>query len=161
MLLNVYLANVDPIVRIIHRPSLARRFDAFVRSQYSDSREYTPTQGGGSNSGTSPSPTRTDAFKPLAMSIFYAAVNSIKDTDVATMFGMDKACLLNRYRMGTEMLLKRQKFMTSRIFEVLQALVILLVRNQNKNWKLLSILILFCGYRLCNIKKMTWAKCGH
>lgn len=130
MLLNAYLANVDPIVRIIHRPSLARRFDAFVRSQYPDSRGYSQTQGGGSNSGTSLSPTKADAFKPLAMSIFYAALNSIKDTDVATMFSMDKASLLNRYRMGTEMLLKGQKFMTSRIFEVLQAFVILLVRNQ-------------------------------
>lgn len=125
----MYLANVDPIVRIIHRPSLARRFDAFVRSQYPDSRDYTPTQGGDSNGGTSCGPTKIGAFQPLVMSIFYAAVNSIKDTEVATMFGMDKVSLLNRYRMGTEMLLKRQKFMTSRIFEVLQAFVILLVRN--------------------------------
>ncbi|PYH54685.1 Zn(II)2Cys6 domain-containing transcription factor hasF [Aspergillus niger CBS 101883] len=146
LLLNVYLANVDPIVRIIHRPSLARRFDAFVRSQYPDSRDYTPTQGGDSNGGTSCGPTKIDAFQPLVMSIFYAAVNSIKDTDVATMFGMDKVSLLNRYRMGTEMLLKRQKFMTSRIFEVLQAFVILLTAqyredDMGKVWPLTGLAI--------------------
>ncbi|PWY64808.1 hypothetical protein BO83DRAFT_321869 [Aspergillus eucalypticola CBS 122712] len=146
LLLNVYLANVDPIVRIIHRPSLARRFDAFVRSQYPDSRDYTPTQGGGSHGGTSSTLKKIDAFKPLVMSIFYAAVNSIKDTDVATMFGMDKATLLKRYRMGTELLLKRQKFMTSRIFEVLQAFVILLTAqyredDMGKVWPLTGLAI--------------------
>ena len=127
----MFLANVDPIVRIIHRPSLSRRFDAFVRFQYADSREDTPTGGGSRNSGTIPSPAKKDAFKPLAMSIFYAAVNSMKDADVLNMFGMSKVSLLKRYRTGTEVLLKRQKFMTSRIFEVLQAFVILLVRDRD------------------------------
>lgn len=131
MLLNTFLANVDPIVRIIHRPSLSRRFDAFVRFQYADSREDTPTGGESRNNGTILSPKKTDAFMPLAMSIFYAAVNSMKDTDVLSMFGLSKVSLLKRYRMGTEVLLKRQNFMTSRVFEVLQAFVILLVRGQN------------------------------
>ncbi|EHA18392.1 hypothetical protein ASPNIDRAFT_132624, partial [Aspergillus niger ATCC 1015] len=99
-----------------------------------------------SNGGTSCGPTKIDAFQPLVMSIFYAAVNSIKDTDVATMFGMDKVSLLNRYRMGTEMLLKRQKFMTSRIFEVLQAFVILLTAqyredDMGKVWPLTGLAI--------------------
>lgn len=72
------------------------------------------------------------SFEPLAMSIFYAAVNSMKDTDVSAMFGTDKSYLLNRYRTGTEVHLKRQKFMASRIFEVLQAFVILLVSLKAK-----------------------------
>ncbi|OJJ73335.1 hypothetical protein ASPBRDRAFT_28585 [Aspergillus brasiliensis CBS 101740] len=138
LLLNVFLANVDPIVRIIHRPSLARRFDA--------SRDDTPTQGGSSNSGTIFSTTKTDAFKPLAMSIFYAAVNSMKDIDVSTMFGTDKTSLLDRYRMGTELLLKRQTFMTSRVLEVLQAFVILLTvkykeDDMGKVWPLTGLAI--------------------
>ncbi|GKZ36104.1 hypothetical protein AbraIFM66950_007011 [Aspergillus brasiliensis] len=146
LLLNVFLANVDPIVRIIHRPSLARRFDVFVRSHYPDSRDDTPTQGGSSNSGTIYSTTKTDVFKPLAMSIFYAAVNSMKETDVSTKFGTDKTSLLDRYRMGTELLLKRQKFVTSRIFEVLQAFVILLTvkyreDDMGKVWPLTGLAI--------------------
>ena len=68
-----------------------------------------------------------DSFEPLAMSIFYATVNSMKDNDVATIFSTDKSYLLNRYRTGTEVYLKRQEFMTSRVFEVLQAFVIFLV----------------------------------
>ncbi|GLB04723.1 hypothetical protein AtubIFM57258_010742 [Aspergillus tubingensis] len=146
LLLNRFLANVDPIVRIIHRPSLSRRFDAFVHFQYADSREDTPTGGGSRNSGTIPSPAKKDAFKPLAMSIFYAAVNSMKDADVLNMFGMSKVSLLKRYRTGTEVLLKRQKFMTSRIFEVLQAFVILLTAqyredDMGKVWPLTGLAI--------------------
>ena len=67
-----------------------------------------------------------DSFEPLAMSIFYATVNSMKDNDVATIFSTDKSYLLNRYRTGTEVYLKRQKFMTSRAFEILQEYVIFL-----------------------------------
>lgn len=79
-----------------------------------------------------PHSSNMDSFEPLAMSIFYAAVNSMKDTDVATMFDTDKSYLLNRYRTGTEVHLKRQKFMTSRIFAVLQAFVVFLVRFRER-----------------------------
>lgn len=131
LLLNVFLANVDPIVRIVHRPSLARRFDAFVHSHYSLENDHTHVMTG-SNSSTNLPPNNMDVFEPLAMSIFYAAVNTMKDTDTVTVFGTDKSYLLNRYRTGTEVLLKRQNFMTSRVFEVLQAFVIFLVSLRRK-----------------------------
>ncbi|KAJ5150390.1 Transcription factor [Penicillium coprophilum] len=136
LLLNVFLANIDPIHRIIHRPSLARRFDEFILTHYLLEDDHSP---GKPN-------TNIDTFEPLVMSIFYAAVNSIKDTDMATMFSMDKSYLLNRYRIGTEVYLKRQKFMTSRSFEVLQAFVIFLTAqyredDMGKVWPLTGLAI--------------------
>jgi hypothetical protein len=101
-----------------------------------------------------------DAFEPLVMSIFYAAVNSMKDTDMAAMFGTDKTYLLNRYRTGTEVYLKRQKFMTSRSFEVLQAFVIFLVSFREQN-KIISIELNNFTRRPRNIGKMIWGRYGH
>ncbi|OQD66887.1 hypothetical protein PENPOL_c004G05978 [Penicillium polonicum] len=132
LLLNVFLTNFDPIHRIVHRPSLTRRFDAFVRANYHLDNHPPPVTTGSSSSMIS-QPKNTVSFEPLAMSIFYAAVNSMKDTDVSTMFGTDKSYLLNRYRTGTEVHLKRHKFMTSRIFEVLQAFVILLTAQYRED----------------------------
>lgn len=85
-------------------------------------------------------PNNMDLFEPLAMSIFYAAVNSMKDTDLVNAFGTNRSHLLNRYRTGTEVHLKRQKFMTSRSFEVLQAFVIFLVslRERGRTVPILS-----------------------
>ncbi|KXG49618.1 Transcription factor [Penicillium griseofulvum] len=133
LLLNVFLANVDPIHRIIHRPSLARRFDAFIRSHYLLEDYHTPSTSRTGSVVNLQQNTNMDAFEPLVMSIFYAAVNSMKDTDMANMFGTDKTYLLNRYRTGTEVYLKRQKFMTSRSFEVLQAFVIFLTAQYRED----------------------------
>lgn len=123
LLLNVFLANVDPIVRIVHRPSLARRFDGFIRTHYSMDKA---TVGSSYSNNMIFDPTQCDAFEPLAMSIFYAAVNSMQERDVSAVFNTDKSNLLQRYRAGTEVYLIRHEFMTSRTFEVLQAFVLFL-----------------------------------
>ncbi|KAF4235828.1 hypothetical protein CNMCM8980_003197 [Aspergillus fumigatiaffinis] len=86
LLLNVFLANVDPIVRIVHRPSLARRFDGFIRTHYS----LDKAQVDGSYSHyTAFDPHQSNAFDPLAMSIFYAAINSMQETDVSAVFNTE------------------------------------------------------------------------
>ncbi|KAJ5945399.1 hypothetical protein N7516_005567 [Penicillium verrucosum] len=132
LLLNVFLANVDPIHRIVHRPSLGRRFDTFVRTHYLLENDHIPIMTG-TSSNMIFHPNNMDPFEPLAMSIFYAAVNSMKDTDMVTAFGTNRSYLLNRYRTGTEVHLKRQKFMTSRSFEVLQAFVIFLTAQYRED----------------------------
>ncbi|GFG12000.1 quinidine resistance protein 3 [Aspergillus udagawae] len=130
LLLNVFLANVDPIVRIVHRPSLARRFDGFIRTHYLI--DKTPVGSSYSNNMAF-NPNRSDAFEPLAMSIFYAAINSMKETDISTAFNTHKSHLLRRYRAGTELYLKQHEFMTSRIFEILQAFVIFLTAQYRED----------------------------
>ncbi|KAF7175306.1 hypothetical protein CNMCM7691_007346 [Aspergillus felis] len=145
LLLNIFLANVDPIVRVVHRPSLARRFDGFIRTHYS--LDKTPVGSSYSNNMAF-DPNQSDAFEPLAMSIFYATINSMKETDVSTVFNTDKSHLLRRYRAGTEAYLKQHEFMTSRIFEVLQAFVIFLSQtaqyredDMGKVWPLTGLAI--------------------
>ncbi|KAF3027611.1 hypothetical protein E8E15_002992 [Penicillium rubens] len=132
LLLNVFLANVDPIHRVVHRPSLGRRFDTFVRTHYLLENDHIPITTG-TSSNMILHPNNMDPFEPLAMSIFYAAVNSMKDTDLVNAFGTNRSHLLNRYRTGTEVHLKRQKFMTSRSFEVLQAFVIFLTAQYRED----------------------------
>jgi hypothetical protein len=110
----------------VHRPSLARRFDGFIRTHYS----LDKAQVDGSYSHyTAFDPHQSNAFEPLAMSIFYAAINSMQETDVSAVFNTERSHLLQRYRAGTEVYLKQHHFMTSRIFEVLQAFVIFLVSS--------------------------------
>ncbi|KAF7167694.1 hypothetical protein CNMCM5623_000941 [Aspergillus felis] len=145
LLLNIFLANVDPIVRVVHRPSLARRFDGFIRTHYS--LDKTPV-GSSYSYNMAFDPNQSDAFEPLAMSIFYATINSMKETDVSTVFNTDKSHLLRRYRAGTEAYLKQHEFMTSRIFEVLQAFVIFLSQtaqyredDMGKVWPLTGLAI--------------------
>ncbi|GIJ85616.1 hypothetical protein Asppvi_004475 [Aspergillus pseudoviridinutans] len=129
LLLNVFLANVDPVVRIVHRPSLARRFDGFIRTHYS--LDKTPV--GSSCHYMTFDINQSDTFEPLAMSIFYAAINSMKETDVSAAFNTDKSRLLLRYRAGIEVYLKQHDFMTSRVFEVLQAFVIFLTAQYRED----------------------------
>ncbi|KAJ9482747.1 hypothetical protein VN97_g10674 [Penicillium thymicola] len=76
LLLNFFLANVDPIHQIVHRPSLGRRFDIFVRTHYLLENDHIPIITG-TSSNMSFHPNNMDPFEPLAMSIFYAAVNSM------------------------------------------------------------------------------------
>ncbi|GFG16314.1 hypothetical protein IFM61392_09441 [Aspergillus lentulus] len=130
LLLNVFLANVDPIVRIVHRPSLARRFDGFIRTHYSLDKAQVD---GSCSHYTAFDPHQSNAFEPLAMSIFYAAINSMKETDVSAVFNTDRSRLLQRYRAGTEVYLKQHHFMTSRIFEVLQAFIIFLTAQYRED----------------------------
>ncbi|KAL3410337.1 hypothetical protein V8F44DRAFT_654837 [Aspergillus fumigatus] len=94
LLLNVFLANIDPIVRIVHCPSLARRFDGLIRTRYS----LDKTQVDGSYSNYMAfNPHHSSAFEPLAMSSFYAATNSMKTIDVSTVFYTDKSHLWLMY----------------------------------------------------------------
>lgn len=118
LLLNTFIANVDPMIRLIHRPSLTRKFDMFVETRY--------PLGVGSSSTVR---NEMDSFEPLVMSIFLAAVNSMKEQDVSNIFATEKSQLLARFRKGTEIYLRRQQFLTSRAIEVLQAFVILLARS--------------------------------
>jgi hypothetical protein len=70
----------------VHRPSLARRFDGFIRTHYS----LDKAQVDGSYSHyTAFDPHQSNAFDPLAMSIFYAAINSMQETDVSAVFNTE------------------------------------------------------------------------
>ena len=99
-MLETFLQNVDPIVRIVHRPSLRLQFDAYV----SRLEIY------GSLSDSSDKP--DGHFEPLAFGIFFSAIYSVSPTAVKTRFGASKEDLLSRFRNGLQLALDKQDLLT-------------------------------------------------
>ncbi|CRG87551.1 Acetamidase regulatory protein [Talaromyces islandicus] len=106
-LLNVYLARVDPIVKIIHRPSL----QAYMRGvgSYLD---YGPSN---------PAPVA------LASAICYAASCTLNQEACVSIFAMDKESLIAKHQKDTQYALERADYMLTNDITVLQAFVISLI----------------------------------
>jgi hypothetical protein len=94
-MLNLYFANVDPMVRITHKPSLIRKFPQYVQETH-----------------------------PLAWAIFYSVVNSLPPGTCMEQFGEKKDDLLARYEMAVEISLARENYLTTSSLEVLQGLIL-------------------------------------
>lgn len=105
----IYTVNVDPINRIVHKPTL-RKF-------ISGAKEHLDSIPGGSK------------MQALMFAIYYAAVTSLTSGDCMVQFGEEKAALLAKYRFGTEQALAKADILNSMEIVTLQALVIFLVRN--------------------------------
>lgn len=104
---DIYLANVDPVFKILHGPSL---------------RSY--LQGNAVELDCSPGPGGREA---LRFAIYYAAVTSMDDGECRLRTGENRTALLSRYRAGTEMALAKADFINTVEMSTLQALVIYLV----------------------------------
>ena len=110
---DVYLANVDPIFKVLHGPSL-RKYLQENRSSLDSS----PGRGG---------------LEALRFAIFYAAVTSLEDGECKHRIGEDRKVLLARYRAGTELGLAKADFINTVELSTLQALAIYLVGACSKN----------------------------
>ncbi|THC97147.1 hypothetical protein EYZ11_003362 [Aspergillus tanneri] len=138
-LLEDFISNVDPMTRLVHQPSLRRRFTLFVNQTYGtrsrDTGEVLDMPG--------PDPT-VRAFEPLALAIFYSAVNSLLPGSVCTRFAVEKETLLAQFQTGVEQGLGREGFLTTSSIEVLQAFVLLLScqsreDDMSRAWTLLGL----------------------
>lgn len=118
-LLEYYFANVDPIMKLLHRPTFTRRYAQYLQRRM-------PGQCYATGSGTMDDATLR-AFEPLAFMVFYAAVNSLQPSETVSDFFTEKEPLLQKYREGLELALERANFLTTSSIEVLQAFVMLLV----------------------------------
>ena len=94
-LLDIYFSNVDPVVRITHRPSLINKLPAYVHNVH-----------------------------PLAFAIFYSAINSLPPALVESKFGESREELMGKYELGVEIGLARANYLTSSNLELLQAFVL-------------------------------------
>ncbi|KAI4163671.1 MAG: hypothetical protein LQ342_002705 [Letrouitia transgressa] len=103
----IYTVNVDPINRIVHKPTL-RKF-------ISGAKEHLDSIPGGSK------------MQALMFAIYYAAVTSLTPGDCMVQFGEEKAALLAKYRFGTEQALAKADILNSMEIVTLQALVIFLI----------------------------------
>lgn len=107
-LCEVYLRNVDPVFKILHRPS--------IRAFLCDDEPYLDYE--------------PDHQAPvtLAYAIYYAAVCTIDDSHCQLLFGMDKKTVSTDLQRETEAALVRADFVTTTDITVLQAYVLSLVR---------------------------------
>ena len=94
-LLEVYFANVDPMVRITHKPTILRKFTMY-----------------------------TNEAHPIAFAIFFSAINSLPPKVVQNKFGETKDGLLERFQLGVEISLARENYLTTSSLEIFQGFVL-------------------------------------
>lgn len=108
-LCEIYLRNVDPVFKILHRPSLS----AFLIDEepYLD---YEPDH---------------QAPVTLAYAVYYVAVCTIDDPQCQVMFGVGKKTVLADLQRETEAALIKSDFVTTNDLTILQAYVLSLVSS--------------------------------
>lgn len=94
-LLDVYFANVDPMVRITHKPTVMRKYSMYMRETH-----------------------------PLSFAICFSAINSLPSNVIQSRFGETKEELLNRFQLGVEISLARENYLTTSSLEVFQGFVL-------------------------------------
>ena len=106
-LCDIYLQNVDPVFKILHRPSI----QLFLRDggPYLD---YEPSH---------------EAPATLASAIYFAAVCTLDDAQCSVLFGTEKKILVQLFQKECEAALAKADLATSDDLAVLQAYVISLV----------------------------------
>jgi hypothetical protein len=120
-LVQIFFTNVDPMIRIVHQPTVRSRLEEFMRSRTSGARISTPE-----------SDYSISNFEPLLWVIFYAAIYSMRPADVVRYHSQDKRELLLLYRRAAQHSLERAHVLSTTSIEVLQALVLLLVSLSRK-----------------------------
>jgi hypothetical protein len=104
---QVYINNINPLLKISHIPTLQPRVIEASADLDNVSKE----------------------LRALMFAIYFTAVNSMADEDVQTTFGEKKSDLMAQYRESTEQALIDACFMKSNDIEVLQGYVLYLVSS--------------------------------
>jgi len=95
ILLDIYFSNVDPMVRITHKPTLLRKFSNHIQETH-----------------------------PIAWAVFYSVINALPPAVCMEKFNESKADLLARYETGLEISLARENYLTTSSLEVLQGFLL-------------------------------------
>ncbi|KAF5657667.1 c6 transcription [Fusarium heterosporum] len=141
-LLNIFYSNVDPMTRLVHKPTLQRRFTQYINYTYGTTTPTTEHQ-----EAEAPRPDQPlHTFVPLALAIFYSAINSLSAENVMRQFGAEKEALLAQFQRGVELGLGRENFLVTPSIEVLQAFVLLLACQSREDgmartWALLGLAV--------------------
>ncbi|KAK6849777.1 bikaverin cluster transcription factor bik5 [Apiospora arundinis] len=121
---QIYTENVDPIVKILHVPTMSE----IVRQVRADMNSLTP------------------GLEALMFAIYYASITSMEENEVQINFNTDKTRLLDQYRFGTEQALAKANFVNTSDAVVVQALTLYIVvvrRNDSTrfSWTLTGLAI--------------------
>ncbi|KAL4963436.1 uncharacterized protein BDV14DRAFT_190918 [Aspergillus stella-maris] len=122
LLFDIFKANVGPLVRIFHTPSLDRLFWDAIASMDALNKN----------------------IEALLFAIYYAAVISLEGQECLSMFGTSRASLLETYRFATEQATARADLLNTQNFILLQATVVFLtaLRNEDNSrtvWSLIAL----------------------
>ncbi|KAL4871298.1 hypothetical protein BDV12DRAFT_194654 [Aspergillus spectabilis] len=108
---QIFLERVDPLIKVVHRPSASR----ILRSGLDNSTSL--------NEGQS----------ALLQVIYLACVSAMDATDVQTSLQMSKSTAISTYRMAAEQALARAGFMTTNDWTTMQALVLFIALSRLQN----------------------------
>ena len=125
-LTNTYFANVDPIFKILHRPTTLSSISA-----------------GTSNFSAPPDNGVTEL---LMLCMYFAAVTSLSPEECQQTYHQDSRTLLAKFRHGAELAFTRENLLVTQEFAVLQAFAIYLValRAHSKTrstWTLFALVL--------------------
>ncbi|KAF4342647.1 C6 transcription factor [Fusarium beomiforme] len=139
-LLDTFFSNIDPMTRIVHKPTLKRRLIQYIDYTYGTS---TSAADDGEVLAAHPS-NYIHAFEPLALAVFYSAINSLSAQDVLLQFSIEKEALLAQFQSGVEIGLGRENFLMTPRIELLQAFILLLTCQSREDdmartWTLLGL----------------------
>ena len=104
-LLNLYLENVNALLKVVHGPTLRKEFQAATKDL------------GALNKAT----------EALMFSVYLAAVNSLDEESCRTMFGESQATMFSRYKSAVECVLASSRLLGTLDFVLLQAFVVYIV----------------------------------
>ena len=104
---NLYFTRVDPVFKILHRPTTL----SFLYAATRDKRSLTRGQ------------------EALLFAIYFASITTLTDQESLQSFGQKKEVLVKQYRSGIEAALTNANFLETSDFTVLQAFVIYLVSH--------------------------------
>ncbi|KAK5202177.1 hypothetical protein LTR16_000147 [Cryomyces antarcticus] len=107
LLLKIYQSNVDPIFKLLHRPTL--------RLSVLEAAADLHNMPGG------------QSMEALMFAIYFAAVTTLTEENCVAQFAEQKNALSVRFRYGTEMALANADFLSSDNMSTLQALVLFVV----------------------------------
>lgn len=101
---ELYFRNVDPLIKILHRPTIEKEFDVFTI-----------------NPEDNPPSRSTEA---LYFAMYFAAVTSLQPEDCRQQLGEDRGPLAVQYRQAVELALARADYLNNTSLESLQALTL-------------------------------------
>lgn len=121
---DLYFQNVDPLIKILHRPTVEREFDVFMINPENNPLSRTA--------------------EALFFAIYFAAVTSLTSESCQRQLGQDRALLVSQYRQGVELALARADYLNNTSLESLQALTLYdtCLRNHAESrasWALLGL----------------------
>lgn len=125
-LCETYFRNVDPLIKILHRPTVEEMFNGFTSSPVDNPLSRTA--------------------EALFFAMYFAAVTSLQPERCKELLGEDRGQLAVRYRQAAEYALARADYLNSTSLETLQALTLYstCLRNHAESrasWALLALVL--------------------